>query len=93
MTRFTYQHLLELVDGDNELIVRLVDEGIIEHHDNIVSVDLDAVLLARTLWRELEVEWPGIEIIVKLVGELGAAQRRIHELEAALAGAEPPKLG
>ena len=81
MTRFTYQHLLELVDGDDELIIRLVEEGFVERRDDIVSVDVDTVLLARTLWRELEVEWPGIEIIVKLRGELAAARRRIADLE------------
>lgn len=86
MTRFTYQHLLELVEGDEELVVRLVEEGLIEHGDEVASVDLDTVLLVRTLWRDLEVEWPGIEIIVKLVAQLGAARRRIEELEAAVAG-------
>ncbi len=84
MTRFTYQHLLELVEGDDELIVRLVEEGLVERREDLVSVDLDALLLARTLWRDLDVEWPGIEIIVKLRGELAAARRRIEELEAAL---------
>lgn len=84
MTRFTYQHLLELVEGDAELIVHLVDEGLVERHDNIVTIDVDRVLLARTLWRDLEVEWPGIEIILKLAEELHAARRRVAELEAAL---------
>jgi hypothetical protein len=82
MTRLTYQHLLELVDGDDELIVRLVEEGIIQRGDDIVPVDVDAVLLARTLWRDLQVEWPGIEIILRLTAELAAARRRIRELEA-----------
>jgi hypothetical protein len=59
-TRFTYEHLLELVEGDHEL-------------------------LARTLWRDLDVEWPGIEVALKLAAELRAARRRIAELEAALA--------
>jgi hypothetical protein len=85
MTRFTYQHLLELVEGDDELLVRLVDEGVIEERDgNVVSVDVDTVLLARTLWRDLEVEWPGIEIIVRLASKLSQARRRIEELEASL---------
>lgn len=85
---FTYQHLLELVDGDDELIVRLVAEGVIVRpaaDASMVMVDVDRVLLARTLWRDLDVDWPGIEIIVRLVGELAAARRRIHELESALA--------
>ncbi len=81
MTRLTYQHLLELVDGDDELIVRLVEEGVIERGDDVVPVDVDAVLLARTLWRDLQVEWPGIEIILRLTAQLAAARRRIRELE------------
>jgi len=91
MIRFTYQHLLELVDGDHEFIFRLVEEGLIEQRDDIMSVDVDAVLLARTLWRNLEVDWPGIEIIVRLTAQLNAARRRVQELEAAVATRERSK--
>ena len=84
MSRFTYQHLLELVEGDHELIVHLVDEGLIERHDDLVTADLDHVLLARTLWRDLDVDWPGIEVALRLATELRAARRRIEELEAEL---------
>ncbi|HET7539778.1 MAG TPA: hypothetical protein VFK05_07895 [Polyangiaceae bacterium] len=91
MSRFTYQHLLQLVDGDDEFIARLVDEGLIEQRDDVMSVDVDAVLLARTLWRNLEVDWPGIEIIVRLTAQLNAARRRVQELEAAIATRESPK--
>lgn len=91
MTRFTYQHLLELVDGDHELIVRLVEEGLIERRDDTVSADVDSVLLARTLWRKLDVDWPGIEIILRLTAQLAAARRRIQELEVALATQAGPE--
>lgn len=91
MIRFTYQHLVELVDGDHEFIVRLIEEGLIEQRDEVMSVDVDAVLLARTLWRNLEVDWPGIEIIVRLTAQLTAARRRVQELEAAVAAPEGPK--
>jgi hypothetical protein len=85
MTRYTYQHLLTLVEGDHELIAHLIEEGLIERRENIVTIDVDRVLMARTLWRDLDVEWPGIEIILRLAGELATARRRIAELEAALA--------
>jgi hypothetical protein len=82
-TRFTYRRLVELVDGDAELIGWLVDEGVIEQRDDDrVTVDVDSVLAARTL-RELEVDWSGIPIILRLRAELAAARRRIAELEAA----------
>jgi hypothetical protein len=80
--RFTYRRLVELVDGDDELIVHLVDEGVIEPcGDDRVSVDVDSVLAARTL-RELDVDWSGIPIILRLIAELASARRRIAELEA-----------
>ena len=82
MTRYTYQHLLELVEGDHELITLLVEEGEIVRGDNdIVSVDVERVLVARTLLRELEVSWPGIEIILRLRSELAAARKRLAELD------------
>ena len=85
MTRFTYQSLLALVEGDHDLIDHLVDEGLIERRENDrVIVDVDVVLCARTLWRDLDVEWPGIEVIRRMLEVLGAARRRIAELEAKL---------
>ena len=84
--RFTYQHLLALVEGDQELITHLLEEGLIERRDeDRAIVDVDHVLVARTLWRDLEIEWPGIEVILRLRDELVEARRRIVELEAALA--------
>jgi hypothetical protein len=84
-TRFTYQHLLALVDGDQELIAHLVDEGIIEQRgDTNAVVDVDRVLVARTLWRDLDIEWPGIDVILRMRQQLVDARKRIAELEAAL---------
>lgn len=89
MTRYSYQQLLELVDGDAELIAVLVEEGEIQCADDAVAtVDVDRVLVARTLLRELEVTWPGVEVILELRASLVAARRRIAELEAKL---EPNK--
>ena len=82
-TRFTYERLLELLGGDQELIARLVDEGEIEQRDDTtVIVDLDRVLVVRTLVRELEIDWSGIEVILRLLGELADARRVIEDLRA-----------
>jgi hypothetical protein len=84
-TRLTYQRLVALVDDDHELIAQLVEDGVIElrDHDRAL-VDVDSVLAAQTL-RELEVDWSGIAIILRLRDELADARRRIAALEAALA--------
>ena len=85
MTRYTYQRLVELVGGDAELIAQLVEEGeIVRVGDDGALVDVDRVLVAHTLVRELEVSWPGVEVILRLRSELAAARARIAELEAAL---------
>ena len=92
MTRYSYRELLELVDGDAELIAVLVEEGEIQCADDaIATVDVDRVLVARTLLRELDVTWPGVEVILELRAALVAARRRIAELEATLEpGAKKP---
>jgi len=90
--RYTYASLVELVEGDRELIAELVEHGLIETvGDDRALVDVDRVLVARTLWRDLEVDWPGIEVILRLVGELGEARRRIAALERELAERPPPR--
>ena len=86
MSRCTYQELLALVDGDAELIELLVTEGeIVRARDgDVATIDVDRVLVARTLLRDLDVTWPGAEVILALRAALIAAQRRIAALEAEL---------
>lgn len=84
--RHTYARLLELVEGDRELIAELVEHGLIEATgEDRALVDVDHVLVARTLWRDLEVDWPGIEVILRLLDDLAEARRRIAALERTLA--------
>ena len=88
VVRYTYRQLIDLVEGDDELIAQLIEEGVIEERaGDRALVDIDSVLAARTL-RELEVDWSGIATILRLRDELAAARRRIAELEAAATGRE-----
>lgn len=88
VVRYTYRQLIDLVEGDDELIAQLIEEGVIEERGgDRALVDVDSVLAARTL-RELEVDWSGIAIILRLRDELAAARRRIAELEATATGRE-----
>ena len=87
MTRYSYQELVALVDGDAALIELLVEEGEIQRSgEDVARVDLDRVLVARTLLRELDVTWPGAEVILELRAQLIAARKKIAELEAAKKG-------
>ena len=81
-TRFSYQQLVDLVGGDHELIARLIEEGeIVQRDDDIAVVDIDRVLVARTLVRELDVDWPGVEVILRLLAEIARLRQRVAELE------------
>jgi len=92
MSRFTYQELLALVDGDTGLIELLIEEGEIERVDvDIARVDVDRLLVARTLLRDLEITWPGAEVILGLRAALLDARRQITELEAQLAANRSPR--
>ena len=85
MTRFTYQRLVDLVDGDHELIARLVEEGeIVCDDEGCARVDVDRVLVARTLLRDLEITWAGAEVILQLRGALLDARHKIAALEREL---------
>jgi hypothetical protein len=81
--KITYEQLVTILDGDSELVTLLVREGVIEHRDDgWAAEEVDRVLACRTLVRELEVNWAGVDIILRLRQELALARRRIAELEA-----------
>jgi hypothetical protein len=85
-TRYTYEHLVTLVGGDHELIAQLVEHGVIEVGDeDRAVVDVDRVLVVRTLLRELELDWGAIEIILRLREELDRARAQLAALEATAA--------
>jgi hypothetical protein len=82
--RPTYAALVELVDGDAGLIDGLLAAGLLERcADDLVIVDVDRVLIARTLVRDLELDWPAVDLVLRLVHELAAARARIAALERA----------
>lgn len=81
-SRVTLEHLVALVDGDNELVSVLIERGIIELDDDGFTVgSVDRVLTSRTLVRELEVNWEGLEIILRLREQLATARRRLAALD------------
>jgi MinD superfamily P-loop ATPase len=82
MTRIDFERLVELVEGDRELVKLLIREQIVIEGEGGFGVeDVDVALASRTLVRDLDVNVPGVEIILRLRRALAEARARIAELE------------
>jgi hypothetical protein len=72
--------LLEILEGDRELLDELFRAGVIEMHGEFAPTEADDARVARVLVRELDVNWPGVEIILRMRRELVEMQRQTEEL-------------
>lgn len=79
--RIDLEELFALLDEDRAFFDDLVRWGLLSPDQREVdATELDQILVAKTLVRELEVNWPGVEIILRLRAELLATRRQIAEL-------------
>jgi hypothetical protein len=80
-TRFTVERALAVIEGDTELLEQLVVLGLCERRDEGYSVEeVELMRVARVLVRELDVNWPGVEVILRMRDELMATQRQMADL-------------
>jgi len=81
--RLATELLLELLEGDRQLLRQLHDSGLVPLDDSALRPEhTETARVARTLVRELEVNWPGVEIILRMRAELVATRRQVAELVA-----------
>jgi hypothetical protein len=75
--------LVEIIGDDPELIEVLYEVGVLDRDaDTVEDAEIEAALVTRTLVRELEVNPPGVEIILRLRQELLAHRRQVAQLLA-----------
>ena len=75
------QALLELLHEDQELLDLLFELELLRRDaESYADEDVECALVARTLVRELEVNGPGVEIILRMRSELLATRRQVAEL-------------
>lgn len=80
------ERLIESVlEGDREVLEALAESGLIEPGHGYTVVDVEVARVARTLWRELDVNWEGVEIILRLRQDLLETRRQLAEVLDALA--------
>jgi hypothetical protein len=73
--------LRSLLEEDDELHARLREAGFVPDDDAELEPEhLETARVVRTLVHELEINWPGVEVIVRMRRELVATQRQVSDL-------------
>jgi len=77
--------LLALLDGDGELLELMYQSELVPRDEQALCAEhAEAARVVCTLVHELEVNWPGVEVILRMRAELLAARRQMAELLALL---------
>jgi hypothetical protein len=84
MSALSMKRNLELLlAGDGELYAQLCDAGFVPRDDDALAAEhLETARVVRTLVRELEVNWAGVEIVLRMRSQLVATHRQVEELAA-----------
>jgi hypothetical protein len=73
--------LLSLLAGDLELHERLFESGLVPRAPaELHQEHLETARVVHTLVHELEINWPGVEVILRMRSELVATRRQVAEL-------------
>ena len=75
------QQLLGALGGDDDLLKRLVELGVVEQRgQGYTPQEVERVLVSYTLVRELGVNWEGVDVILRLREDLLATRRQVARL-------------
>jgi hypothetical protein len=73
--------LIELLAGDDALYTQLCEAGLLPREDEQLAPDhLETARVVRTLVHELEINWAGVEVVLRMRTELLATRRQLSEL-------------
>lgn len=73
--------VLALLQGDESLYDQLCAEGLLPRDESALSHQhLELARVVYTLTRELEVNWAGVEIVLRMRSELIASRQQVSEL-------------
>jgi len=84
MTKKTPRSLMiELLGGDSSVLEALEEAGMVAA-EHLTPAEVENVLVARTLIQELEVNLPGVEVILRLRSELIQTRTQMTRLAEVL---------
>jgi len=77
--------LLAMIEDDDELLERLCDAGLVPRDEaGLRPEHAETARVVHTLVHELEINWPGVEVILRMRAELVATHRQMADLLALL---------
>jgi hypothetical protein len=80
-TRIDRTALLALLGGRHELLEQLVDEGFLPRDDTALNpAHAEIARVVYTLSEELDVNWAGVEVILRLRSQLIATRQQVGQL-------------
>lgn len=82
--RLSLAELLEVLGGDEHFLEEARQAGLIDEGESYDIVLVERVRVARTLVRELDVNWPGVEVVLRLREELVTTRHQMARLAKAL---------
>jgi hypothetical protein len=75
--------LRQLLADDDALYDQLCDAGLVPREDEALApAHLETARVVRTLVHELEINWAGVEVVLRMRSELLATRRQLAELAA-----------
>ena len=79
--RFTLEALVSFLDGDREVVVELERAGFIAQRagGTYSPEEMEHARVAHVLLRELDVNWAGVEVILRMRTELLVTRRHLAE--------------
>jgi hypothetical protein len=70
-----------LLAGDRELYEQLCEADLVPRDDGALGPEhLETARVVRTLVHELEVNWAGVEVVLRMRSQLVATRRQLGEL-------------
>jgi len=81
MSLVDIETLLGLLGGDTELLDALVEHGIIAKECDVFGPDdVETVLVSQTLVRELDINWAGVDVILRMRRQLLVTRLKLAEV-------------
>ena len=89
MTRVIRATILSILEGDEQFYEQLRSQGLLPADEETLSAThVEVARVTHTLVRELEVNWAGVEVVLRMRSELIETRQQVAELLALLRGRE-----